>query len=449
MNRIERRRHGREQSSLHAIGATHVIKIGFDARAKGADKPFPGKLAGFLICRDTLGPRNERLTDHEAMIALGKQFTPEAIERAKKGQLKAPPGLLPTELQFVLMHDAIHAGGQWTFPGTFSESYERWGKEGLLCHGNGAMAMHRQRDATKKEIKCVPIGATGALANEFCQYSKSGACGAHSRLLLCLWVEGPEDKPTALSKAYGWQARFRFDTGSENHAPRVLAELDMAAARLDGRISGLTGLLSYGIQRKRTGNPDAPVGIVGQVQFSLCEAGIREREEKMFARRLEEQRVLLLPGPAESDATPPEHPESGDPFAANGVDVAEELPPGAGATTTDSVEPEPPGPEPGADESGPTVRKVADASDEELAAALSAFAREHVGDYAYFDYDGKHNGKPCKKTFHVPYIDWFFEGKTEAKDTLRRQHLRDTCQRLEDSPSSLFALIPTEEELAR
>ena len=68
MQRIRQRKFGRDGNSPHAMGPSHVIKIGFDARElKPANErgqhPVPGKLRGFLVCRDTLDQHNAPMVD--------------------------------------------------------------------------------------------------------------------------------------------------------------------------------------------------------------------------------------------------------------------------------------------------------------------------------------------------------------------------------------------------
>jgi hypothetical protein len=62
MGNVKRRKLGRTPDAPHMIGATHLIKIGFDRRRIGArtkagaesQHPIPGKLSGFLIFRQKL-----------------------------------------------------------------------------------------------------------------------------------------------------------------------------------------------------------------------------------------------------------------------------------------------------------------------------------------------------------------------------------------------------------
>jgi hypothetical protein len=440
VTRIKRRRHGMGGDSLHAYPSTHKIGVGFDAREKGANRPFPGKFLGFVIYHDMLGANNQRVVDMEAMRRLDDTFDEKKLAQAKAKQLKAPLGLLPMRLHFILRHDAVAENGGWSFPGTFAESYERWGRGGLMCYGNGLKAHERQDDSGRKEIDCVPIGAMDADPEDFCQHSAKRDCKAHSRLVVCLWVPPAEEQgnPEPLCKTYGWQGMFRLDTSSEFSAERVVSQLDDAARRLKGRISHLPGMLTFTTRRRRTGNEKAPVGIVGQVEFALSAEAIAKRERQRTQVLLAQRGQLLLPGDAADD--PPEPPE--DPYddgPLNGY-VAE-------------IEPEPSAPEP---EPEPALvvlpeRTVADATDEELADSLVAFAGDEIGKYAFFEHRSTEvddDGNQKRETFRVPGVDWFFKGAAGDRDARRRELLRETCLRLEADAASSFELIPATEEVS-
>lgn len=425
--RIARRKHGKGNSAIYACGATHVIKIGFDARKKGASHPFPGKLPGFLICRDSIGQDGQRVVDHGCMKNLGEQYTPEAIAAAKKDQLKSPEGLLPTEVHFVLPYDAVLNGDSWDFPSTFAEAYETWDKGGLFCTGDGHKASRKQDGGNREIIDCVPAGSEGAKVKEFCPYSvkEQYGCKAHSRLLLCLFTRGADGKPIPLSDALGWQARYRFDTSSENCGPNVVAELDKAAKRLEGRLSGITGSLSYMIQKKRY---NKGVGITGQVRFALNEQDISERETMLFNRRLQVNGTMLLGAPE----TAPGQVDAHDPFESNESTKASEV------VDAEAVPPADEGESPFDDDppaNGPM--RVADASDEDLADALAAFSGDKFQEIATFQHEGK--------THSVPNINWFFEGSTPENELIHLKILREICLRLEATPDTHFAILPCKE----
>ena len=293
MQRIRQRKYGRTGDSPHALSATHCIKIGFDARQANDKHPKPGKLRGFLICRDTVDHSNQLVVDMECMAKF--KVTPAMVKEAKDGQFRAKDGLLPTELKFVLTQDAARVGEQWIYPGTFYEEYESWGKLGLFCHGDGVEASRRQDDGTRKCIACVPKGKADTAAEAWCPISVKGDCKAKSRLVLCLFSEGKDGRPVPLSDALGWQARYRLDTSSEYNPMRFLQALDAASDRLHGRIAGIPGNLTFAVQRKRTGLVDSPVGVVGQVMLTLSEQEISKREREQWERQIEERRVYALP----------------------------------------------------------------------------------------------------------------------------------------------------------
>jgi hypothetical protein len=302
--RIKHRKYGREVQNGFSSGATHVIKIGFDRRRIGAknpkhgDKyPIPGKLPGFILCRDTVDKTGFPVIDFEAMKRLG--VMPEQIEQAMRADDTAQ-GLLPTTLNFLIMADAeITADGTWFYPGVFSEEYACWDKNGLFCIGNGDHAMRKQNDGTKKKIICNPVGKDGVPAHDLCQESCSKLCKAHTRVIVCLYYDGPDGKPVPV---VDWEARFRFDTTSEYCPIRISEVLDKAARKLGGRIALLRGTLSFAVQPKRTGEGKANVQ---QVHFALSQHDIAMREQKLWGMRIEEGRVakglLTTDAPAPSD----------------------------------------------------------------------------------------------------------------------------------------------------
>lgn len=303
MQRIRQRRHGVTGDSVHAMQASHVIKIGFDSRAKGADRPGPGKLPGFLICRNSLDGEAKLIVDMACMSKLG--YTAEQIQQAKKLQLSSPGGLLPTELHFVLANDAHKHNGVWQYGGTFAEEYESWAGMGLFCHGDGCTAKRRVSGGATIEIACIPHGREGTTPEQWCPISVEGKCKGRSRTVLSLYHPGARGAPEPLSDAFGWQARFRFDTSSETNAIRILAALDAAADRLQGNLHAIPGVFSFMINRKRTGKESgATVGIVGQVNFVLNEEAMSDREREMRNDRIEDHRVFVLGEPSKPTALP-------------------------------------------------------------------------------------------------------------------------------------------------
>ena len=305
--RIKHRKWSRETGGSQALQATHIIKIGQMVKSKDG-KDIPGKLPGFLLCRDSLGADNHPVVDIEAMQRLGSDAA--KIAKAKSAQLNSAPGLLPTDLSFVLTHDAAPGPDGWQYKGTYAEEFQCWNKDGLACHGDGVVAQRKQSDGTQKTLECVPVGRAETEAKEYCSFSSKKECKAHGRLILCLWIEGKDGKPEPLSKSLGWQARFRFDTSSDNFGPRVLSELDLAAERTNGSLHGITGILSFQKQKKRyQGERGGAVGITGQVIFTLSESDISRRQQEVRNWMLQDRATatLQLSGPA-----PIEEPD--DPF---------------------------------------------------------------------------------------------------------------------------------------
>ena len=293
MQRIRQRKFGRDGNTPHALQATHVIKIGFNKRDTD-HKPgkLPGKLRGFLLCRDGIDEAGQLVVDMECMSKYG--VAKEAIAKAKQLELKAPVGLLPAELHFVLVHDARKEEGRWVYPGTFGEEYELWGKMGRNCHGDGVTASRRQEDGTRTIIECVPRSKEGAPAISWCPYSVDGTCKAKSRLVLCLWKEDKPGRPMPVSDVFGWEARFRFDTTSEYNPIGFLQVLDAAAERLHGNIAGIPGMLVFEVKPRRTANESAPVGVVGSVTMTLSNAEIDKREREQWDRQIEERKSYAL-----------------------------------------------------------------------------------------------------------------------------------------------------------
>lgn len=437
--RTIRRRHGREKMPINVGAATHVIKIGFDARQPGKNQPFPGKFAGFLVCRDSQDNSGNRQPDHAAMSRIDSTWTPAKLDQAKAQQLKGS-GILPVELWFEITRDAVRGPNGWEYPGTFSEGFECYNKTGRFCYGNGVTAYRKNPNGGRDEMKCVPVGCDCEEGEEYCPYSVKKECKAHSELIVCLICEGPDGKPQPVSPDLGYEARYQFSTSSEFNAEGVLRELDAASDRLNGRIARIPGLLTFQIHKRRTGIETAPVGTVGQVVFVLSNEAIRAREDELWNRQLEMRKVETLqveskaPAALPAPTAPLDEPED-----TAFVDTAETFDP----EPEPEPEPEPAGePEPEPVDSD-VPNKVEFATDEELARSLSAWAGEHLEDFAWFDYQGR-NGETKRQ--HIDNIDWFFSGQPGAKDAKRRELLREICQRNEDDKSTGFKLLPRREQ---
>lgn len=444
--RILHRRFGRDGKSPHATGATGVIKIGFDARGRGDNRPKPGKLAGFLLCKDAIDGENNLMVDNAAMLALGA-YDAATIAKAKSAGIKGV-GLLPTALNFVIVHEAMREVGSdgWQYPGTFEESYECWNGLGLFCAGDGSKARRKQDDQTRKEVECVPVGREDHEAIEFCPYSVKKECKAHSRLILCLFTVDENGRPQPVNKSLGWNARYRFDTSSEYNAQRVLHELDMAAERLNGHIANITGTLVFAVQRKRTGLKDQPVGIVGQVMFQLSESDIRAREEKLRNYRLEDQRAQLQIEDRSAQTKQPAAPqavaaqgEAISPFEADGFQIVEEE-----AAREEAIvdggqvmgfEPNDTAPEP---DNSEAIARIAALEPEQLISSIVAYAQAkgvQFSDVAWFEFISAKTGKAMIHRPEKP--EFFFEGKPQ--DTEQRiAKLREACVRLVNTNTGFY-----------
>ena len=455
--RILRRKWGRESGGSQSLQATHRIVVGYDKRAKDAMRPVPGKLAGFLLCRDSLGADNTPIVDMEAMITLGSDAA--KITKAKAQELKAEPGLLPTDLHFVLTHDATPGPNGWNYPGVFEEEYQNWTKEGLYCKGNGEVAYRKQPDGSQKTMECVPAGRADTEAKAYCPFSVDKTCKAHGRLILCLWKEGTNGKPEPLSKALGWQARFRLDSTSDSLGPRVLSELDLAAERTNGSLHGITGILSLQRQRKRyRGKDGGAVSITGQIMFTLSDGDISRRQAEVRNWMLQDRATptLQLPAPATTE-------EPDDPFEDDGEPAdAQDAPDAAGGQPVEAPPQAPPEP-PAAQEAPPAPPKtdletlmaqeppvqVAERiHDHALAIAERDGANytDTLNDVCFGSPDGLYNAK--KKTFtRIANADEFLRGDSERQRIQRLKLLYEIGLRIAiegdpaaepDEPPDLF-----------
>ena len=443
MKRIKHRKFGRTADSIQAASATHRIVIGFDARKPGADRSFPGKLRGFLIVRDSIGPDGAPIIDQPCMQRLG--VSTEAIAEAKTKQLKAPDGLLPQSLQFVLMSDARRTADGWEYPGTFGEAFECWNKNGLFCTGDGETFSRKREDGGRDHGECRPMGKDDD--PPYCQYSVSGECKGHSRLILCLVLDNRESGPRflPLDPMAGLEARFRFDSSSGYNPQAILAELDRAADRLNGRIAGISGRLTFAVRKRRS--PQG-VGIVGQVTLALSEIDIYQREQQLYQERLAERGIsapghapLLIQQPMDVPLEPPRQIAAPDDRARVDQQLEDaledgEIEDGDGAADDEWIEPDevdaeqPPEPAP---------LTVESASDDELGDALwryclamgagvAADAEAVLSELASF------KGKKSGKAFAITNIGWFFADDEHMPGADRLKYLRRVCGKLAENP---------------
>jgi hypothetical protein len=273
---IRNRKYGRKADSSFGGSASHILKIGWDIRARGAERPQPQRLAGFIVCRNSIDPDGGLVIDMKAMRRLG-DYTPEGITAAIKAGVKAPANLLPHSIAVLIPNDAVRdADGAWTFPSVLAEEYACFDRSGLFCSGNGQEAERRQADHTRRKLACNPVGKSGVEPKDFCEFSVKKLCHAHSRLTVIALYTAADGNLHPLADIA--DARFRLDTASEYGAMRMTEALSLAAERLNGKIAGLTGTLTVGIERKRH---EGGVGITPQIHLILNEVQIRQRERAM------------------------------------------------------------------------------------------------------------------------------------------------------------------------
>ena len=460
------RRYGRIEGDNQGDLVTHRITIGWDIRPQGAERPKPGRLPGFLITRDTLGPDGRWVIDWPAMRLLG-DYTPEKFAAVWKHQdtLAAPLDLLPQTLRFVLMNDALVVPGGFAYPGTIAEEYQVWNGQGRFCHGDGETASRKRGDGGVDRIQCNPIGKIDC--TEFCPFSLRGECKSRSRLLLCLYTLDPEGQRLLLAPTLGETARYRLETSSEYNAIGILEVLDRVAERLYAPdlwpstvwMKYLTGVLTFSIRKRQS--PKGGKVKVQQIGFSIDESAIVAREqeiqgerERRLARQLEYHRAgfspkqlagpaMRLPAPEPCQVTPPTpHAAATAPTCADGRresegpwddpppqrdQPAEELDGVENAASAPYPEPEP---EPAA--------HPADTEDPvRLIAALDGYVeavgqRELVDDavvwrrIASFTVSGRQ--------YHATGPDWFLQHEKgdPNKHAFRIRLLRDICRELWD-----------------
>lgn len=460
--RLKNRKHGRTTETVQGGSSTHIVKIGFDARNQGDTYPCPGKYNGFVICRDRVGPDNNLIVDHAIMRRLDPQWSEAKLKQAQSQQLKAPDELLPKTLHFVLIGNAVKdEDGEWNYPRTFGESLQWWGKAGLTCIGNGRTALRTQDDRTKRKMECVPVGREGFPAEKFCPHSmpqgpkKVTDCKSHARLMLCLYIDGPDGKAEPLCRELGWDGRYKFDTASGYNPLYILTELDAAANRCEGKIHLIRGTLSFAMKRRRY---EGGVSIVGQVMFSLNEQDIAERERELHRQKMErEGRVLQYEAPravamigADIPETPTIDPEeelqaaaaaaqmSDPPWPSDGEDPGDDdFGDESSADEPQDVTPEP---EPASDHV-----PVDEATAEQLLSALDAYCRQCATEEASAPREVWNRVVVLEKndgTTVSPSQGWFMAGETEDGKAKRLEALRRVCRELEMNDMRFFVQPP-------
>lgn len=461
---IRRRKHGKEAFAGQNDSATHRIKIGTKT-----GQGFPSPTNGFYVVRDNVIQGQGFELDMASMARLGYPDRTKVVDAIGQGR-KAPVGSLPQQLEFVILSNAIRDDdGQWQFPGIIEEEYQAWHTKGivdeewraagqnqcngLFCHSrDGLTASRRLPDGTRKEVVCVPYGAHGSAANEFCPYSqpKNSPCRAKTQLVVALAVRNSDGvlEPLAMSHA----ARFRFETTSENNAMRIADELARAADELNGYITGIEGTLTFNMSLKVT--PDSKPGQTGltpQVAFALNKWQISRRAQALTeGRRLE---AGSAPALLEADQAPAREPLQLCFDDRSGPDDAEPIQDvEVGAADESSLLDDPTEIEPEKHELAPPASDsraigAKDATDGEIFDALKVFAAdvareeergeaEVCASYLFFHY--MKNG--AEEEFRPTSVRFFLDGETPERDEFRRKKMREVAARLERQGDKRFSV---------
>jgi len=423
-------------------GTTHRIQIGCKKKSRNG-KDIPAKLPGFLIHLDTLDENNKFVLDQEAMGFYG--VTDEDIALAKSKGTKAPVGTLPTALHFYLPKNAERQpDGSWDFPGIFSAAYQCWEKDGLFCEGDGDQANRRQKDGTTKKVSCCPAGVEAVEGETYCPHSVEGKCKSHMRLIVTLSQGIKNGDPKPLSRALGFDARYRFETSNDTSEIQMLSVLKSAAERTEGRIGWISGTLTYVVRgRRRAPGSDMAVSMVGQVVMSLSEMDIAYKEQQTHNRFVEMANAGqgALPAPVAEETAPinaealvydnaPE-PDPNEPPPEEPVDVEAEVV--AEAAPTVEAEAEEP-------------ISIRNATFDQLKTALTDYLGQHdleMREVAFYDHGKDYSGEPLR--IQINNWDWFNEGATDQKKLNRQEHLRDICELLEEHPERPLVVWPAQE----
>jgi hypothetical protein len=268
-------------------------------------------------------------------------------------------------------------------------------------------------------------------------------CKGSAQLMLCLYVEGEGGKHEPLCRELGWNGRFRFATASGYNPIGIVAALDAAANRCEGKIHLIRGTLSFGMKRRRI--EGGPV-VVGQVGFSLSEEDIAAREREIHREKMErEGRVLQYAAPRQSpmlgmDVRP-------EPV----IDTTAELAASAFAAEVSN----PPWPEQAGDDGEPCEDdipfgddpetepaefaqevRVADATPGQLVDALTRYCQECAREEGeQFDISWKRVTaiETAKGPWSPPSPDWFLTASSEEQGRRRHEALRRICHDLEEN----------------
>ena len=194
MARFKKHRYDREPETAANFGATGRIKVGFNMAADDPNAKYkkPGRLPGFLLCHKQTDENGNPIVDFDSMLQIGDEFTEDAIKKAKAGGVNAPPGLLPTTLNFIVLCDAMKIDGLWEFGEAYSEKFCRFDGIGMVCQGDGVTAYERQADGGRKTVACIPVGSEGRAPKDCCKWSASEKkeCKPNITMCVALFVPG-------------------------------------------------------------------------------------------------------------------------------------------------------------------------------------------------------------------------------------------------------------------
>lgn len=453
----EGRRFDLENQYEELLTGSHRIVTGWDVREKGAGRPKPQRLRGFIVVRNTRNSAGGRTIDLECMRRIG--FGDEKnILKAIAGGMKAEDGLLPTTLEFVIMQDAIRrADGQLEFIDTFDDYYaaRKKGFVGYWCKGDGVNAIRQREDGTRFQCVCNPVGKVGIDAKDYCPESVKKECKAHEHLVVGLvWLNPRSGRYEPLSSIIN--SRYHLHTTSERGGLSIKKALVAAARRLsvpqpDGSATcclyGINGTLIFNVANReyKDAEGNSQTAIAGSISCYLNEEQIRDRERQMREARMKGH---LLDAPA-SPAALLSAPASGPPDTMDLGEVEiepEEQPKNSPVPSPDTVTQAPQNAvfDPGACSAPASIIPVAEATAEELVDALNTLIK---ADAAAKNQPASEiakalcdpivvDGKPYAVTDPMHYLK--AKGKSQQPAAAA---LRSTCERIEASADERFVVL--------